>query len=50
MKMMRYFFPFFFEGKSHLLAYTLVDGSLGMYDENVRLWRVKVFEVKLACK
>lgn len=28
-------------GRSNLLAYTLNDGTLGVYDETVRLWRIK---------
>lgn len=30
-----------FAEKSNLLAYTLNDGTLGVYDETVRLWRIK---------
>lgn len=29
-------------GKTNLLAYSLSDGTLGVYNENVRLWRIKV--------
>lgn len=28
--------------KYQLLAYSLDDGTLGVYDETVRLWRIKV--------
>lgn len=27
---------------SSLFAYTLDDGTVGVYNENIRLWRVKV--------
>lgn len=27
--------------KTALFAYTLIDGSLGIYDDSIRLWRVK---------
>lgn len=29
------------ERANNLIAYTLTDGSLGVYDETVRLWRIK---------
>lgn len=42
MKEMFIFFSSSFIDISSLLAYSLSDGTVGVYNEGVRLWRIKV--------